>query len=150
MNTALRAAKWGAKLVTVAVHTKPEPIDLGAMLAGGDHTLFWSLSFAVHAALWRELGGFCEQYTGYGAEDTDFGQVAASRGIALTWVGGAWAYHQYHPSPDPPVQHLTDIVRNAAIFHRRWGWWPMTGWLREFERRGLIVFEARTQTWRIV
>ena len=35
--------------------------------------------------------------------------------IALTWVGGAWAYHQYHPSPDPPVQHLTDIVRNAAI-----------------------------------
>ena len=100
--------------------------------------------------MWRELGGFCEQYIGYGAEDTDFGQVAASRGIALTWVGGAWAYHQYHPSSDPPVQHLTDIVRNAAIFHRRWGWWPMTGWLREFERRGLIVFEVRTQTWRIV
>ena len=73
-----------------------------------------------------------------------------TRGTALTWVCGAWAYHQYHPSPDPPVQHLTDIVRNAAIFHRRWGWWPMTGWLREFERRGLIVFEARTQTWRIV
>ena len=32
VNTALRAAKWGARLVTVAVHTKPEPIDLGAML----------------------------------------------------------------------------------------------------------------------
>ena len=31
-STALRAAKWGARLVTVAVHTKPEPIDLGAML----------------------------------------------------------------------------------------------------------------------
>ena len=128
---------------------RPVPPETGA-LAGGDHALFWSLSFAVHAALWRELGGFCEHYTGYGAEDTDFGQVAASRDIALTWVGGAWAYHQYHPSPDPPVQHLTDIVRNAAIFHRRWGWWPMTGWLREFEQRGLIVFEARTQTWRIV
>ncbi len=27
-----RAAKWGARLVTVAVHKKPEPIDLGAML----------------------------------------------------------------------------------------------------------------------
>ncbi len=63
--------------------------------------------------------GRCEQYIGYGAEDTDFGQVAASRGIALTWVGGAWAYHQYHPGSDPPVQHLTDIVRNAAIFHRQ-------------------------------
>ncbi|MGW0199532.1 zinc-binding dehydrogenase [Nonomuraea sp. NPDC003201] len=32
VNTALSSAKWGAKLVTVAVHTKPEPIDLGAIL----------------------------------------------------------------------------------------------------------------------
>ena len=32
VNTALRAAKWGARLVTVAVHKKLEPIDLGAML----------------------------------------------------------------------------------------------------------------------
>ena len=32
VNAALRAAKWGAKLVTVAVHKKPEPIDLGSML----------------------------------------------------------------------------------------------------------------------
>jgi 2-desacetyl-2-hydroxyethyl bacteriochlorophyllide A dehydrogenase len=31
VNTALRAAKWGARLVTVAVHSKPEPIDLGAI-----------------------------------------------------------------------------------------------------------------------
>jgi len=32
VNTALRSAKWGARLVTVAVHKKPEPIDIGAML----------------------------------------------------------------------------------------------------------------------
>jgi 2-desacetyl-2-hydroxyethyl bacteriochlorophyllide A dehydrogenase len=32
VNTALRAAKWGAKLVTGAMHKKPEPIDLGSML----------------------------------------------------------------------------------------------------------------------
>ena len=32
VNTALRSAKWGATLVTVAVHKKPEPIDLGAIL----------------------------------------------------------------------------------------------------------------------
>jgi N-acetylglucosaminyl-diphospho-decaprenol L-rhamnosyltransferase len=102
----------------------------------------------VRAATWHELGGFCEKYTGYGGEDTDFGQIAASRGVALTWVGGAWAYHQYHPGSDPPVQHLDDILRNAAVFHRRWGWWPMTGWLREFERQGLIVFDPHTQNWR--
>jgi threonine dehydrogenase-like Zn-dependent dehydrogenase len=32
VNTALTSAKWGARLVTVTVHKKPEPIDLGAML----------------------------------------------------------------------------------------------------------------------
>jgi (R,R)-butanediol dehydrogenase/meso-butanediol dehydrogenase/diacetyl reductase len=32
VNTALRAAKWGARPVTVAVHKQPEPIDLGATL----------------------------------------------------------------------------------------------------------------------
>ncbi|MEU4343392.1 zinc-binding dehydrogenase [Nocardia sp. NPDC023852] len=32
VNTALRNGKWGAKLVMVAVHKKPEPIDIGAML----------------------------------------------------------------------------------------------------------------------
>ncbi len=32
VNTALTSGKWGAKLVTVAVHKKPEPIELGAIL----------------------------------------------------------------------------------------------------------------------
>ncbi len=126
---------------------RPVPPEAG-VLPGADHNLFWSLSFAVRAEVWRKLGGFCEQYRGYGGEDTDFGQLAASNQVALTWVGGAWAYHQHHDSADPPVQHLHDIIRNATLFRRRWGWWPMEGWLAEFERRGLIVFEPRTQTWR--
>ena len=128
---------------------RPVPPEDGVQ-RGGDHALFWSLSFAVRAHLWCELGGFCEQYSGYGGEDTDFGQLAARRQVRLTWVGGAWAYHQHHPSPEPPVQHLHDIIRNAGVFYRRWGWWPMSGWLREFERRGLIVFEHCTQTWQAV
>ncbi|UGQ09299.1 zinc-binding dehydrogenase [Yinghuangia sp. ASG 101] len=32
VNTSLRAAKWGARLVVVAMHKQPEPIDLGSML----------------------------------------------------------------------------------------------------------------------
>ena len=43
---------------------------------------------------------------------------------------GARAYHQHHPSSSPPVQHLADILRNGALFRRRWGRWPMEGWLR--------------------
>jgi GT2 family glycosyltransferase len=125
---------------------RPVPPETG-VLADGDHKLFWSLSFAVRAEVWQQLGGFCEEYTGYGGEDTDFGQIAASCGVPLTWVGGAWAYHQYHPTSDPPRQHAGDIVRNAAVFHRRWGWWPMSGWLRDFEREGLAQFDPLTRSW---
>lgn len=85
-----------------------------------------------------------------GSEDTDFGQLADSHRVALTWVGGAWAYHQHHPGADPSVHHLHNIILNASVFCQRWGWWPMSGWLTEFERRGLIVFEHRPQTWQAV
>ena len=86
---------------------------------------------------WRRLGGFCEDYTGYGGEDTDFGQTARVVGVGLAWVGGAHAYHQHHPVQDPPVDHLDDILVNATLFHRRCGWWPMRGWLDAFAAQGL-------------
>jgi GT2 family glycosyltransferase len=107
-----------------------------------DYTLFWSLSFAVSAATWNHVGGFCELYRGYGGEDTDFAQCAAAACVTMRWVGGADAFHQYHPVSNPPIEHLDDILRNATVFHRRWGWWPMEGWLREFENRRLIRRDA--------
>lgn len=113
----------------------------------GDPRLFWSLSFAVTVSTWQHTGGFCEQYTGYGGEDTDYAQSASNRGVRLDWVGGAWAYHQFHASTDPPVQHLDDILRNAGIFHNRWGWWPMTGWLEAFEQSGLVRYDECTDRW---
>jgi GT2 family glycosyltransferase len=112
------------------------------VIASTDYSLFWSLSFAVRAATWKHIGGFCEHYRGYGGEDTDFAQCAAAAGVTMRWVGGADAFHQYHPVSDPPIEHLDDILRNAALFHRRWGWWPMQGWLQEFENRGLIRRDA--------
>lgn len=126
---------------------RPHPAE-GGCQRQGDHTLFWSLSFAVTAQTWSTLGGFCEDYTGYGGEDTDYGQLAAAAGVELCWVGGAYAFHQHHPNADPPIQHLDDILRNAGVFHRRWGWWPMRGWLSAFEREGLI--ELRSGRWRRV
>jgi len=67
----------------------------------------------------------------------------------MRWVGGADAFHQYHPVSDPPVEHIDDILRNATLFHQRWGWWPMQGWLRDFENRGLIQRGADGQPHRL-
>jgi N-acetylglucosaminyl-diphospho-decaprenol L-rhamnosyltransferase len=119
---------------------RPAPSD-GDVVVGREYELFWSLSFAVTTPTWRCIGGFCTQYTGYGGEDTDFAQKAAAEAITLRWVGGAHAFHQHHPVSDPPVEHLDDILTNAGIFHRRWGWWPMQGWLDGFAARGLITFD---------
>jgi N-acetylglucosaminyl-diphospho-decaprenol L-rhamnosyltransferase len=100
---------------------------------------FWSLSFALHHDLWRLIGGFCEEYVGYGAEDTDLGRQLGAAGVQVLSTGDARAYHQYHPTETPPLQHLPDLVRNAAIYARRWGSWPMEGWFRELAANGHVV-----------
>jgi GT2 family glycosyltransferase len=120
---------------------RPAPAE-DQTVRDGDPRLFWSLSFAVRRDMWARIGGFCEQYRGYGGEDTDFGQLAAAAGVRLDWTGGAAAFHQFHPTSDPPLQHLDDIIANARIFFGRWGWWPMEGWLSAFERLGLARFDA--------
>jgi GT2 family glycosyltransferase len=135
-------------------HSRPEAYDEVARVYGfrpnpapgaverGRHDLFWSLSFAVDRATWARLGGFFEGYRGYGGEDTDLGMRARELAIDLVWVGGAVAYHQHHPTEDPPVQHLDDILVNGALFRSRWGFWPMRGWLDAFERLGLVRRDA--------
>ncbi|SED13270.1 Glycosyltransferase, GT2 family [Nocardioides exalbidus] len=116
---------------------RPMP-DRGQHLDATDPDLFWSLSFATHRATWERTGGFCEDYVGYGGEDTDFARTAIAAGVGLGWIGDARAYHQHHPVSSPPVEHLNDILRNGRIYAERWGQWPMAGWLQEFERLGLV------------
>lgn len=133
----------GAALIPLtAPHpARPNPPS-GSVEHGHNFDLFWSLSFAVDAPTWTELGGFCEDYSGYGGEDTDFAATAEASGMGLRWVGGAHAYHQFHPVSDPPVEHLDDIVVNARTFFERWGRWPMVGWLDAFAARGLLEYDA--------
>jgi GT2 family glycosyltransferase len=123
---------------------RPAPGD-DDVVSSTDYELFWSLSFALTPSTWRAVGGFCEQYRGYGAEDTDFGQTARLAGVPMRWVGGAHAYHQFHPVSNPPVEHVDDIVRNATVFYQRWGWWPMANWLNAFEQRGLIKLDSQSR-----
>jgi GT2 family glycosyltransferase len=137
----------GYPLDRLPSHVNPHPARPAPqgtdIVASTEYRLFWSLSFALSAGTWKRVGGFCGFYRGYGGEDTDFAQCAAAAGVTMRWVGGADAFHQYHPVSDPPIEHLDDILRNASIFHARWGWWPMQGWLREFENLGVIRRDAR-------
>lgn len=135
------------RLADVAPHAgRPAP-GPGERQPHGDPRLFWSLSFALTPTVWERIGGFDEQFVGYGGEDTDFGFTADAAGIPLTWVGGATAYHQWHPTQSPPVGHLEDILRNGALFARRWGWWPMEGWIDAFADQGLIHWDTTEETY---
>lgn len=116
---------------------RPAPAP-GEVQRGGDVDLFWSLSFAMSRATWHRSGGFDEAYVGYGGEDTDYGRRLAARGIDLAWVGGARAYHQFHPV-SRAGDHLDDILRNGRLFRDRWGSWPMRGWLEELEDQGFVA-----------
>ena len=105
--------------------------------------LFWSLTFALRATDFARLGGFDEQYTGYGGEDTDFAFTA--RKVQLPCFGSrARVYHQYHASYSPPYNHLLDIVTNANRFYTKWQMWPMEGWLRQFEKEGYIEWKGKS------
>jgi len=106
------------------------------------HELFWSLNFAATATAWSLLGGFDESYEGYGAEDTDLAYRARSLGVPIVWLGGATAYHQWHPPTRLRPERAGEIVANARRFHRRWGSWPMRGWLDELQAAGLVRFDA--------
>lgn len=125
---------------------RPVPAP-GELIPSGDWHLFWSLSFAVSTPTWLRLQGFHEEYAGYGAEDTDYGYSAHESGVGLLWVGGADAYHQHHATSPRSESHLDDILRNATIFARRWGFWPMLGWLQEFQNEGKAYYDDATNRW---
>ena len=106
--------------------------------------LFWSLAFGVKATAYDRLGGFDEGFSGYGAEDTDLAFRAAANGLPILFSADGHAFHQRHASCDPPLIHCADIVRNADLFRRRHGVWPMRDWLEAFAALGLVRLDSDT------
>lgn len=129
-------------------HPARPDVRPGDVRMADDHHLFWSLSFATARETWDRLGGFDERYEGYGGEDTDFAYRARCCGIRLAWLGDGVAYHQWHaPARDDP-QRVPEIVANAITFRRRWGEWPMRGWLDQLRADGHVHFDAdRDELW---
>ena len=130
-----------AELMRVGRLHPARPFPEGGVVETTNPGLFWSLAFAVRASTWDRLGGFDEGFDGYGAEDTDLAFRAAEAGVKVLLAGVPPAFHQHHLSCDPPLQHFSDIVRNARRFRARHGLWPMDGWLDAFARLGLIAPE---------
>ncbi|MFD2287058.1 glycosyltransferase [Pedobacter petrophilus] len=118
----------------------PDPIRAG--LETISYSLFWSLNFACSKTTYQKIGGFDEGYKGYGAEDTDFSFSAEQQQVPLQCVP-AKAYHQYHDSFSPPLNHLEDIIGNANRFFQKWNSWPMEGWLKAFQQMGLIKWDGQ-------
>ena len=101
------------------------------------YELFWSLNFGIKKQTFENLGGFDERYDGYAGEDTDLAFTARSRHLPHYKIA-ALAYHQFHNSYTPPLNHLADIVRNARVFYNKWQILPMDKWLKQFTELGYI------------
>lgn len=115
--------------------SKPDPVR--ARIFPLPYELFWSLNFACTRNTYNKIGGFDERFKGYGAEDTDFSFTAKKLHVKLKSVD-VKAYHQYHESYSPPLNHFVDIIENANVFFKKWQIWPMEGWLKTFKKAGLI------------
>ena len=97
---------------------RPDPPS-DAVQRRGDMNLFWSLSVALTPATWNIVGGFCEDYIGYGGEDTDLGRIADASGVELVWVGGADVYHQHLGRCDVVISPtVSDPAPTLAYFGR--------------------------------
>ncbi|WDF66839.1 galactosyltransferase-related protein [Sphingobacterium oryzagri] len=123
------------RLKNLFEHSQPDPIRPDDK--DFTHELFWTLNFGCTKRTFARIGGFDTAFAGYGGEDTDFAFQARKLHIAIRTID-ATAFHQHHASYSPPLNHLEDILRNAHVFYKKWGIWPMEGWLSAFEEHGYI------------
>lgn len=73
----------------------------------------------VRATLFRQLGGFDEQFSPYGPEDLDFGFRARKAGMVGWYVPGAVVLHEAHPGhTGVGGMQSPEYVRRKARF-----WW---------------------------
>lgn len=120
--------------------SKPAVPSMGVRLEE-NHGELWGLSFAIRQRDYLDCGGMDERFYGYGGEETDFARTLQHAGINLYWCAQARCFHQYHAVAKPPLHHFDSIVRNAQIFHQKWGKWCMEYWLAHFTSMSLIQWD---------
>ena len=89
-----------------------------------DHTgkEFWSGSFYIPIDLYRKVGGFDEEFRGWGHEDSMFGHVIHHHGVTRFIVNNVLCIHQNHrPIHADPI-HWRDCAsasENLKILQRK-------------------------------
>lgn len=117
------------------VHGNHQPIPA--------NTAFRSSVFGISKADFTRIGGFDEQYHGFGIGDIDFATRSNVAGIELEILNFD-VYTQHRANYDYPINHLLDIVTNANVFHSKWGYYPATHWLAAFVKNGFVNKDYET------
>ena len=121
--------------------------DLHVSTSGKSNThigRFQSSVFGLSRQAFDEIGGFDEQYHGFGIGDIDFATRCNAAGIKLRRLDIS-TFVQHRANYDYPINHLLDIVTNANLFKRKWGYYPATEWLAEFVANGYVNADFETQ-----
>ena len=109
-----------------------------------EYWLFFSGSYAVRSETWQKcvevFGGFCEDFEGWGMEDTDFGVSLLKNDIEMFQIGGAIAYHQKHDVQWPPIDRVDYVAKNANLFLERNGF-PRNEMLAPLEDLGMVEID---------
>lgn len=83
---------------------------------------FWSTAFCVPRNVFFRLGGFDEDFHGWGHEDTMFGAVARAAGTRMYVLDNAIAIHQNHRPEEKDVTHFKDCAneeKNLDLFKKK-------------------------------
>ena len=129
-------------------HSVPHPrrplVPVGELVREENYTLFWSLCFSINRTVFEKIGGFDENFRGYGAEDTDFAFSARDVGVPF-YLSGTYCFHQYHPVYRPPLNNFHTIIHNAKVFKEKRGRWAMESWLEDFAKANFIEWTEESE-----
>lgn len=98
---------------------------------------FQSSLFAVCREDFDYVEGFDESYSGFGIGDIDF-STRCNRACITHRLLPVTTYKQYRNCRTCPLNHLLDIVCNANLYKKKWGYYPKTEWLSTFMARGFV------------
>lgn len=110
-----------------------------------DPMLFWSMGCGIKKKLFLDIGGFDENYSGYGPEDTDLAYTIRKEKIDF-YLAKNVVYHHSREEMRLPLKNLDSIIQNSNYFFNKWGEWPMKSKLNSLAEKDLIEWtESRSK-----